>query len=107
VLFAEFLKRLFRRDPFATRHRGESFLDAHHRFRPINQLDHSLIGLSVLHDDLGFAVDGQYDRSARLLQLADQRHGIPLETRQRLNIAADVQQFKTLRGYIALYLHLI
>jgi hypothetical protein len=79
VLLPQFLERLFGRNAFAAFHRREPLADSDHRFRLIDQFEHLLIGFGALNDDLGLAVDGQDDRPACTLQLADQRHGIPLE----------------------------
>jgi len=74
---------------------GPHLLNRHskglHLFRLLGQLDELLIGSGVPYDQFSLAVDGQDDRLAGFLQVAQELQGVPLEARARVDVPVDIQ----------------
>jgi hypothetical protein len=91
-LFPHFLlkvvKHILHRATFAEFRACQSFLDGLDGFQPLREIERSLMGFRILHDQLGLAVDGEHQRMTSLLELDREFGRVALKVRQWVNIAS-------------------
>jgi hypothetical protein len=88
--FRDLGEQIARCPPLPTLQRSQPFTNCFYRLQTIRQIEQPLIGLGVLDDDFGLAVDRQHQWLPCFLELAEEFVGVPFEIRQRVNISRQI-----------------